>query len=248
MTIRAVQVSYTYARRPALRSVSLECGQGATLLLGPNGAGKSTLLEIFASLRRPRPGIVEIDGIGSPGPSAAALKRYRSAIAWLPQKFVPYPGVNVREHVALAGWLKGMTKREAWSGSRAALGCVGLLERADDTVRSLSGGQARRLGIAGALIHDARVVLLDEPTASLDPAQRRRFRDVIAGVAETRTVIISSHETQDALEDYRSIVVMRSGTVRFAGTPGEFVGATDAALGTAERMRQAYEAVSGAPE
>jgi len=194
MSIRAEQIDYSYGRRRVLHSLDLDVGVGATLLLGPNGAGKSTLLEVLASVRRAARGSVTIAGVGAPGPDRAALQRYRRAVAWLPQTVTPYPGVRVREHVALAGWLKGMSKAEAWEASARALEQVALSDKATDPVKSLSGGQTRRLGIAGALVHDARVILLDEPTASLDPAQRRRFRSVIEPIAAERTVLISSHD------------------------------------------------------
>lgn len=240
MPIRAEHVDFSYGRRRALHSIDLELGAGTTLLLGPNGAGKSTLLEILASVRRPSSGTVVVDGVGEPGPGGAALRRYRSAVAWLPQAVTPYPGVRVREHVALSGWLKGMTRSAAWDASLSALRRVALEDRADDAVKTLSGGQTRRLGIAGALVHDARVILLDEPTANLDPAQRRRFRSILQPLAADRTVVVSSHDTEGALTAFGSVVVLVAGRVRFAGPIGDFVRAVDAGTDDAEPVELAY--------
>lgn len=248
MPIYAEQVSFSYGRKRVLHSIDLEFGNGATLLLGPNGAGKSTFLEVLASVRRPAQGSVTIDEVGGPGVERAALRKYRSVIAWLPQSVAPYPGVRVREHVALAGWLKGMPRATAWEASHAALEMVALTEKANDAVKSLSGGQMQRLGIAGALVHDARVILLDEPTASLDPVQRRNFRSLLIPLAEERTVIVSSHDTEDALDAFQHVVVMNQGRVRFAGTAGDFVRVAESGLAEAERVQLAYAHWAGATD
>ncbi|WP_292868860.1 ATP-binding cassette domain-containing protein [Microbacterium sp.] len=248
MSIRAEQIDYSYGRRRVLHSLDLDVGVGATLLLGPNGAGKSTLLEVLASVRRAARGSVTIAGVGAPGPDRAALQRYRRAVAWLPQTVTPYPGVRVREHVALAGWLKGMSKAEAWEASARALEQVALSDKATDPVKSLSGGQTRRLGIAGALVHDARVILLDEPTASLDPAQRRRFRSVIEPIAAERTVLISSHDTQEVAASFDSVVVLAEGRMRFAGTVEAFLRVSPSSASDTDRIELAYVHWAGGVE
>ncbi len=248
MSIWATNVSYAFGRHSVLHDVTVEFRPGASLLLGPNGAGKSTLLETLASLRRPQAGETSIAGVGGPGPSRAMLRRYRGALAWLPQTFAPYPGVNVREHVALAGWLKGMSRRDAWDRAGRALSDVDMAEKEKAAVKTLSGGQRRRLAIAGALVHDARVLLLDEPTAGLDLSQRRRFHDLVAELSDTRTIVVSSHDTEDALVRYDEVTVLASGTVRFTGTVDAFLINSDVHATTAERFQEAYEALVGVVE
>ena len=248
MSIQARDVTYTYGRKNALCDVSVSFERGASLLLGPNGAGKSTLLEILASVRRARLGSTDIVGVGQPGPTRAALRNYRSALAWLPQTFVPYPGVNLREHVALAGWLKGMSRRDAWDRAADALGAVDLGDKASASVKSLSGGQRRRLGIAGALVHDADVLLMDEPTAGLDMSQRRRFHDLISRLSESRAIVVSSHDTEDALARYDAVTVLASGTIRFSGSTDAFLSGTDPAVSAADRFHEAYESLVGVIE
>jgi ABC-type multidrug transport system ATPase subunit len=169
-------------------------------------------------------------------------------VAWLPQAISIYPGVNVREYVALSGWLKGMTRGAAWEASTRALEQVALSGRAQDSVSKLSGGQRRRLGIAGAIVHDAQVILLDEPTANLDPAQRRRFRDTLQTLNEERTVIVSSHDTEDAQDAYSSVFLLNDGTFRFRGSTEQFMSGTDIALPTSQRMQASYERWVGAEE
>ncbi|MGA6127150.1 MULTISPECIES: ATP-binding cassette domain-containing protein [unclassified Microbacterium] len=248
MPLIASNIHHRYGRRIALHDVSVEFPLGSSLLLGPNGAGKSTMLEILASLRPPTDGSIAIDGVGGPGPRSKDRRRYREAVAWLPQSMKTYPGVTVREHVALAGWFKGMTKAAAWSSSLRSLALVGLEPKANEAAKTLSGGQTRRLGIAGALVHDAQVLLLDEPTANLDPAQRRQFRTITADLAESRTIVVSSHDTDEAIGTFSKVVVLAAGTVKFDGTPDAFIGDSPAGLSGSERMQIAYEQRVGTAE
>jgi ABC-2 type transport system ATP-binding protein len=146
----------------------------------------------------------------------------------------------VREHVAYAGWLKNMSKDDAWTASKRALELVDLSDRADHQVQKLSGGQQRRVGIAGALVHDARVILLDEPTAGLDPAQRRKFRDVLELIANGRIVVMSSHDTDDVANMFDEAAVIREGELVFQGTLERFVSRTEASSDMRDRVEDAY--------
>ncbi|MDT0182143.1 ATP-binding cassette domain-containing protein [Microbacterium sp. ARD31] len=248
MSITATDVSYAFGRKEVLHNISISFDAGATLLLGPNGAGKSTTLEVLASLRRPQAGDTEIAGVGKPGPKRRQLASYRAALSWLPQTFVPYPGLKVREQVALAGWLKGMSRTDAWDKASRALEHVTLKEKEAEPVKSLSGGQLRRLGIAGALVHDARVILMDEPTAGLDISQRQRFHSLITEIGASRTVVVSSHDTEDALSHYDSVAVLHAGRIIFNGTSGDFVEGTDPSARPADRFQKAYESFVGVSE
>jgi ABC-2 type transport system ATP-binding protein len=239
------ELGYAYGPNRVLRGVTADFSGGATVLLGPNGAGKSTLLELIASLRFPDEGSVKIEGIEYSQARRAERSAYRRSIAWLPQKFVPFPGLKVREQVAYSGWLKGMSKSDAWEKSRNALDFVSLSARASDPVKNLSGGQQKRVGIAGALVHDAKVLLLDEPTAGLDPSQRKMFRNVLESIAQERTLIVSSHDADDAHSSYGRVAVLRAGELVFFGSVGDFVADTPSTMDARDRVEVAYTTLVG---
>ena len=175
---------YRARQQPILDAFSWSLPSGRTVLLGPNGAGKSTLLSIAADALRPARGWVRLGEL-TPArrPDRAA---YRRAVGWMPQFVHAVPGLTVQEQVAYAAWLKGIGQRQAWSAAARAIERAGLTEIAGQMASTLSGGQLRRLGLAQVLAHDAAVLLLDEPTAGLDPAQRGRFRDLLAALPRDR--------------------------------------------------------------
>jgi ABC-type multidrug transport system ATPase subunit len=243
MSLDLTDISFSYGSRQVLNDITTVFPRGATALLGPNGAGKSTLLELLASVRVADHGEVQLDGVGPLQRRAAPLRRYRRAVAWLPQSVTVYPGLKLREHVAYEGWLKGMDRRSAWREAEAALDVVGLLPKAGELANRLSGGQRRRLGIAGALVHQAQVVLLDEPTAGLDPAQRKTFRTVLERIAADRVVVVSSHDTDDAHSAFDRAVVLREGSIVFEGTMDQFVAETPADDDMRDRIERAYIAL-----
>jgi ABC-2 type transport system ATP-binding protein len=207
-------------RRSVLEDLSFEFRDGSTLLLGPNGAGKSTMLGLAASALKPDAGEVLMDGISASGGS---LREYRRRLSWMPQHIRPMPGLSVREQVAYAGWLKGMSKAAAWDRSRHSLEQVGLAQNADRRPRDLSGGELRRLGVAQTLVHDARWLLMDEPTAGLDPAQRMDFQNLVSELRESVQLVISTHQTEDIDSNYDWVVVLNEGRVRFSQSTGNFL-------------------------
>ncbi|MFK0258789.1 ATP-binding cassette domain-containing protein [Streptomyces sp. NPDC090445] len=213
-------ISFRYGRQePVFTGFGLVLDAPATVLLGPNGAGKSTLLGLAASQLRPGSGTVALGRTRAGGRSLAA---YRRKVAWIPQQITPVPGLTVREQVAYAGWLKGLKRSEAWEASAAAVDRVGLSSLSDRKSHRVSGGQLRRIGIAGALGHRSELILMDEPTAGLDPTQRQMFRELVAELSATVRIVVSTHQTEDLADLYRQVVVLDRGTVRFQGTPQEF--------------------------
>ena len=193
---------------------------GRTVLLGPNGAGKTTLLSLAATSLRPEAGEIRLDGLSSD----RDRKALRGSIGLMPQGVQPVPGFTAREQVAYAAWLRGVDTGTAASAALVALDRVGLRTEADRLVTSLSGGQQRRIGLAQVLVRPARVLLLDEPTAGLDPAQRSRFRDLLAELPADVPVLVSSHQVDDLTELFDTVVVLDRGLVRYQGSPAEFLG------------------------
>ncbi|GGR86822.1 ABC transporter ATP-binding protein [Streptomyces aureoverticillatus] len=239
MTLELRSCTYTYRpwAPPVLRDLDYVLPQGLTVLLGPNGAGKSTLLRLAASVTRPRKGTVTLDGTPS------HQRAYRAAVAWMPQHITPMTGLTAREQVAYTGWLKGMTKRDAWDAAARALARVGLTAQAETKTKQLSGGQLRRVGVASALVHDARVLLLDEPTAGMDPHQHRVFRDTLSALTDDIRVLLSTHDVADLATESHHVTVLHSGRITFTGTTADFLAHAPADAASGRIAEAAYTAL-----
>ncbi|MBP2584664.1 ABC-type multidrug transport system ATPase subunit [Streptomyces sp. PvR006] len=215
----------------------------STVLLGPNGAGKSTLMALAASHLVPRSGTVTWNGTASSSRRERAT--YRRAVAWIPQQITPIPGLTVREQVAYAGWLKGLSRTVAWENSANAIARVRLEKLADRKSHQLSGGQLRRMGIAGALTHQSEIVLMDEPTAGLDPTQRRVFRDLVTQLSQSVSVVVSTHQTEDLADLYQDVIVLAAGRTMFQGSTQEFHALAGQVRSPRENAEAAYATLVG---
>lgn len=239
MTIHFNNVTYAYRswNRPVLTDFTYALPDGLTVLLGPNGAGKSTLLKLAAGTFRPARGTITLDDTPS------TLRSYRDAVGWLPQHVQPMPQLTAREYVAYAGWLKGMATSAAHEKAAAALERVNLTELAKVKTHRLSGGQLRRLGVAATLVHDAQVLLLDEPTAGLDPQQRRTFRNVLASLSGQVRILMSTHDIQDLAEEAHHVTVLHAGRILQNGTAKEFLAHTPSDIAPGRAAEAAYTAI-----
>ena len=228
-TLRFDGLSFSYGsgglgRGPRTRvfeDFSWEVPAGRTVLLGPNGAGKTTLLALGASALMPASGDVRMGAISSRSRRERAA--FRRAVGWMPQQVRPIGGLTCREQVAYAAWLKGLDRRAAWEAAGEALERVDLAAEAGRRTSQLSGGQQRRVGLAQALVHKADLLLLDEPTAGLDPNQRARFRDVLREISKDMPVVVSTHQVDDLTDLFDTVVVMDHGRLPFTGTPEAFM-------------------------
>ncbi|MGW3058034.1 ATP-binding cassette domain-containing protein [Streptomyces goshikiensis] len=240
MTLHLTGIGFRYTRSTAVfDSFDLSVSSPATVLLGPNGAGKSTLMGIAATHLQAGTGTVSWRGT-TPS-SRRARAAYVRAVAWLPQEVVAIPGLKVREQVAYTGWLKGMSRGHAWAASKDALERVKLTDLADRRSHQLSGGQKRRMGLAGALTHKSELILMDEPTAGLDPTQRKIFRNLLDALREDVHIVVSTHQTEDLADSYSEVVVLDQGQVRFQGSTQEFHGLGGAGTDSPrERAEAAY--------
>ena len=242
LTFQDCTFRYGRRQRPVLDGFSYRLDDGLTILLGPNGAGKSTLLKLGAAVTLPRSGSVSFDGYDS------RSREYRRHVSWMPQHVVPMAGLTAREQVAYTGWLKGMSRADAWTRALHALDQVGLRDRADTKASALSGGQLRRTGVASALVHECRVLLLDEPTAGMDPRQRRVFRDVLAELTQDVAVLMSTHDVADLAEEADHVTVMHGGQVLQSGSTGAFLAHTPAQTAPGRAAEAAYTALLGGYE
>jgi len=204
-----------YGRRWVFRSLDLTVGTGVTALLGPNGAGKTTLLHTLVGLRTSRGGtlsVLGVDMLRRGGPQAVAAR-----VGFLPQTVGFYPRYTVREYLEYAAWLKGISRHEANGKVEAALRRVDLTDQATAKMRTLSGGMLRRAGIAQATVADPDLLVLDEPAAGLDPAQRIELRRTIRELAKTTSVLVSTHAVEDVKHIADTVLVLRQGTIVFTG-------------------------------
>jgi ABC-2 type transport system ATP-binding protein len=239
LTLELEDIEYRYRKRdrPVFEGLTVSVPVGRTILLGPNGAGKSTLLGIAASVLGPNPGSVRADGLIASGRRQRG--QYRRHVSWMPQTVRPAAGLTVREQVALHGWLAGMGRSEAWDSAIRALDRVQLRDTADRRAAQLSGGQRARMGLAQALVYSASVLLLDEPTAALDPDQKQVFAALLVDVAEGRTILVSTHDVADLEDSYDHVLVLADGRIRFDGTVGEFMSPAGRRLDAVEAYRAA---------
>lgn len=223
MTIELRGVGKSYGRTPALRDVDLSFGRGVTGLLGPNGAGKTTLLRIAATSIAADAGTVRLLG-RDPLSGHAELTAIRRETGYLPQE-LGYPS-----DMTTFGFVEYVAVLKEWNDRRArhqevrrVLGLVDLADLAGKRVAKLSGGQRRRVGLAQALLGRPRMLVLDEPTTGLDPAQRAALRRTLSVVAHDATVLLATHQTEDVAALCERVVVLADGVVRFDGTVVDFV-------------------------
>ena len=207
-----------YGRKQALYDINLTINQGMFGLLGRNGAGKTTLMKTLATLHKKRNGSITVCGI-----PIEHAKEIRSITGYLPQDFSMYPTMSVEESLDYLGILSGMDKQLREKRIGMLLKRVNLTEHKHKKVKALSGGMKRRLGIAQALLHDPQVLIVDEPTAGLDPEERIRFRNLLCEVAEERIVILSTHIVGDIEATCEDIAIMNSGRILWKGTVSQLL-------------------------
>jgi ABC-2 type transport system ATP-binding protein len=221
-TIELLDVSKRYGSLAAIDGLTLEMGRGITGLLGPNGAGKTTLLRIIATVLAPDEGRVRLLGLDPEVTQEARAIRRR--LGYMPQEPGFYRSFSVFEFVEYVAILKELVDRDRRRADvERVLADVDLRGASRQKVKSLSGGMRRRLALATALLGDPDVLLLDEPTAGLDPQQRLRFREVISQLPNRPAIVLSTHQTEDVVALCERVIVIAGGVVRFDGTPGALV-------------------------
>ncbi|GKQ36952.1 ABC transporter ATP-binding protein [Streptomyces sp. A012304] len=219
-TVTATDVSLRYGGTRALDGVSLGLPRGVTGLLGPNGAGKTTLLRVLATAVPPGKG--GFTALGHDPATSAGRLALRRTLGYLPQTPGFHPDFTAFEFVDYVAILKELTDRSARHQEvRRVLEAVDLADVRGQRIKRLSGGMRQRVALAAALVGDPGFLVLDEPTVGLDPEQRMRFRELIAEAGEGRTVLLSTHQTEDVAMLCHRVVVLAHGRVRFEGTPAE---------------------------
>lgn len=219
MELTLDRLTREFGPKIAVDRVSATLIPGVYGLLGANGAGKTTLMRMVCGVLRPTSGEVRYDG----APVARMGDAYRALLGYLPQDFGYYPEFTALDFMEYMAALKGLGRRDARDRSLALLDRVGLSGEERRRIRTFSGGMRQRLGIAQAVLNDPEVLVLDEPTAGLDPKERVRFRNLIAGFAQDKIVLLSTHIVSDVEYIADEILIMRAGSVVLSGAPSELV-------------------------
>jgi ABC-2 type transport system ATP-binding protein len=221
--LRGIRKTYSDGHE-ALLGVDLFLGEGMFGLLGPNGAGKTTLLSILVLALEPTAGTMHFQGMDAA--SGRAKARIRTQIGYLPQDFQPLRDLTGTEYLIHCARMRGvaLTRKELDRRARMLLDAVDLSDAANRRSGGYSGGMRRRLGIAQAMIHAPRMLVIDEPTAGLDPEERIRFRNLIAEVAEEVAVLLSTHIAEDIEATCNRIAVLTNGVLVFDGDIDDLLG------------------------
>ncbi|WP_205647286.1 ATP-binding cassette domain-containing protein [Actinobaculum sp. 313] len=206
-----------YGKREVLHDLCFDVpGNGTTGLLGPNGAGKTTLLRTLVTLLKPRAGELRSGGVAID--SRAAIREFRRKLGYLPQGFSYDEAFSALDFVSYALWMREYPSARIADEARNALARVDLADRASSRMRELSGGMRQRVGIAAAIAGEPSLIVLDEPTAGLDPGQRFELRAVLSDVAARSTIILSTHLIEDLAAIADHLIVLNEGRISYEGT------------------------------
>jgi ABC-2 type transport system ATP-binding protein len=242
MNVEITDLTRRFGRTQAVAGVTMETGTGVFGLLGPNGAGKTSLLRMLATVIPPSSGRLRLLG-RDPG-AYGQRKEIRRRLGYVPQNLGYYPGFTVVEFVEYFALLKEMPSAGVHHAVAAAVERMGLGDKAKAKLRTLSGGMLRRVGIAQAIVNEPELLLLDEPTAGLDPEQRVAFRALLRELGQRATVIVSTHLVEDVGAACTRVALMDQGKIVFQGTPDELTtrGKGTTAAGDAP-LERGYSAV-----
>ncbi len=219
MALAVEGLTVRYRKRVAVDAVSWRLGEGFHALLGPNGAGKSSLLRAIATLQPAAAGDVQLGSL--------AGTAIREGLGYCPQENLGRSRFTVREHLAYMCWLHRIPDSRVRSEVDRVVELVDLVERADDRISALSGGMRRRVGIGSALVGRPSLVILDEPSAGLDVAQREALSSVLRRVSAEAITIVSTHIVEDVLDPADTLTVMNQARFAYSGAFDEFAGSRD---------------------
>lgn len=200
-----------YKNQIAVDRISLELYKGVYGLLGANGAGKTTFMHMLCGVLKPTSGTITFDNFD------VTTEEYRSELGYLPQDFGYYPEFTGMDFLLYMAALKGLDKSYAKRKASKLLKTVSLQDKANKKIKSYSGGMKQRLGIAQALLNDPKIIILDEPTAGLDPKERVRFRDLVAELGKESIVILSTHIISDIEHIADTVLMMKKGQIIYQG-------------------------------
>jgi ABC-2 type transport system ATP-binding protein len=242
MNVEITDLTRRFGRTQAVAGVTVDCGPGVFGLLGPNGAGKTSLLRMMATVISPSSGRIRLLG-RDPG-VYRQRREIRRRLGYVPQNLGYYPGFTVVEFVEYFALLKEMPPATVPRAVAAAIERVALGDKATAKLRTLSGGMLRRVAIAQGIVNEPDLLLLDEPTAGLDPEQRVAFRALLRELGERATVVVSTHLVEDVGAACAQVALMDRGQIVFHGTPDELTARAEGTTAAGDApLERGYSAV-----
>lgn len=236
LCLKHVTKKYNKNAAPALHDFTYEFSQGVYGLLGPNGAGKSTLMKLIVGNLSPTEGEVcyagkEVMSLG---------KDYRTVLGFMPQQQQLYDSFTVKRFMYYFAALKGLTRQKADQRIKELLTLVNLFPHANDRLRTLSGGMKQRVLLAQALLNDPKILILDEPTAGLDPKERINIRNYLYSISENRIILLATHVISDIEQVAKEVVFLREGETVLSGTPDQVIRAVSSQIWEVELPGKSY--------
>lgn len=219
MLLSIENLTKKYNENVVIDSINVSFKQGVNALLGVNGVGKTTLMNMLVTVLKPTSGQILLDGENI----LENEKQYRNMLGFLPQNFNGYPELSAKELMIYMGKLKNISDKEIKIRTNELLKLVSLEDVKNKKIKTFSGGMKRRLGIAQALLNDPKILLLDEPTAGLDPKERIKFRNIISNLGTDKIIILSTHIIPDIEPIANNIVVMKKGRIFLNGSCEEIL-------------------------
>ena len=223
MELKTIELTKKFGSKTAVNHLNITLTNGVYGLLGANGAGKTTFMRLLCNIQTPTSGKIVLNGKNIVGLD----EKYRGLLGYLPQHFGYYPDFTALDFLLYVSALKGLNEKNAKKKSKELLEAVGLSAESKHKIKTFSGGMKQRLGIAQAMLGDPHILILDEPTAGLDPKERVRFRNLISAFAKNRIVILSTHIVSDAEFIAEEIIMMKSGQIVHFGKPQEITAEID---------------------
>lgn len=215
MELKTIELTKKFGSKTAVNHLNVTLSNGVYGLLGANGAGKTTFMRLLCNIQTPTSGKIALNGKNIAGLG----EKYRDLLGYLPQHFGYYPDFTALDFLLYVSALKGLSDKSARKKSKELLEAVGLSAESKHKIKTFSGGMKQRLGIAQAMLNNPHILILDEPTAGLDPKERVRFRNLISAFAKDRIVILSTHIVSDIEFIAEKIIMMKSGEILHFGKP-----------------------------
>lgn len=223
MELKTIRLTKKFGSKKVVNHLNITLSNGIYGLLGANSAGKTTLMRLLCGIQNPTSGKILLNGKSIVGLG----EKYRSLLGYLPQQFGYYPNFTALDFLLYVAALKGLSEKAARKKSKELLEAVGLSAESKHKIKTYSGGMKQRLGIAQAMLNDPHILILDEPTAGLDPKERVRFRNLISAFSKDRIVILSTHIVSDVEFIAEKIIMMKDGQIVHIGKPQEITSKID---------------------